>query len=176
MKSRLVLESSDISRAIVRISHEILENNKGSKDLLILGIPSGGVPLAERIAKKISEIECKDVKHGVLDVTLYRDDVRLRPARTPQETKIPQINIDEAVVVLVDDVLYSGRTIRAALDAIVSIGRPRKVQLAVLIDRGHRELPIRPDYVGKNLPTSELQSIKVKLKEIDGVDEVEVTD
>ena len=176
MKTRLVLESSDISRAIVRISHEILENNKGSKNLLVLGIPSGGVPLAERIAKKISEIEGKDVMHGVLDVTLYRDDVRLRPARTPQETKIPQINFDESVVVLVDDVLYSGRTIRAALDAIVSIGRPRKVQLAVLIDRGHRELPIRPDYVGKNLPTSELQSIKVRLKEIDGVDEVEVTD
>lgn len=175
MKTRLVLESSDISRAIVRISHEILENNKGSKDLLILGIPSGGVPLAQRIAQKISEIEGKEVKHGVLDVTLYRDDVRLRPARTPQETKIPQINFDESVVVLVDDVLYSGRTIRAALDAIVSIGRPKKVQLAVLIDRGHRELPIRPDYVGKNLPTSELQSIKVKLKEIEGVDEVEVT-
>lgn len=176
MKTRLALESTDIVRAIVRISHEILENNKGSKDLLILGIPTGGVPLAERIAKKISEIEGKEVKHGVLDVTLFRDDVRLRPARTPQETRIPQNKIDDCIVVLVDDVLYSGRTIRAALDAIVSIGRPKKVQLAVLIDRGHRELPIRPDYVGKNLPTSQHQTIQVRLKEIDGVDEVAVSE
>ena len=176
MTTRLALESSDIARAIVRISHEILENNKGSNDLLILGIPTGGVPLAERIAQKISEIEGREVKHGVLDVTLFRDDVRLRPARTPQETRIPQISIDDSIVVLVDDVLYSGRTIRAALDAIVSIGRPKKVQLAVLIDRGHRELPIRPDYVGKNLPTSQHQVIKVKLKEIEGVDEVEVSE
>ena len=174
MTTRLALESSDIARAISRISHEILENNKGAQDLLILGIPSGGVPLAERIAQKISEIESRQVKQGVLDVTLFRDDVRIRPARTPQETKIPQINIDESIVVLVDDVLYSGRTIRAALDAIVSLGRPKKVQLAVLVDRGHRELPIRPDYVGKNLPTAQHQAIKVKLKEIDGVDQVEV--
>lgn len=176
MTTRLALESTDIVRAIVRISHEILENNKGAKDLLILGIPTGGVPLAERIAKKISEIEGNPVKQGVLDVTLYRDDVRLRPARTPQETRIPLNNIDDCVVVLVDDVLYSGRTIRAALDALVSIGRPKKVQLAVLIDRGHRELPIRPDYVGKNLPTSQHQVIKVRLKEIDGVDEVAVSE
>lgn len=174
MTTRLALESSDIDRAISRISHEILENNKGSQDLLILGIPSGGVPLAERIAQKISEIESRQVKQGVLDVTLFRDDVRIRPPRTPQETKIPQINIDESIVVLVDDVLYSGRTIRAALDAIVSLGRPKKVQLAVLVDRGHRELPIRPDYVGKNLPTAQHQAIKVKLKEIDGIDQVEV--
>lgn len=175
MKTHLALEGPDISRAIVRIAHEILENNKGSENLLILGIPSGGVPLANRIAKKISEIENRDVKCGVLDITLYRDDVRLRPARTPQETQIPNNKVDAMIVVLVDDVLFSGRTIRAALDALTALGRPKKVQLAVLIDRGHRELPIRPDYVGKNLPTSREQSINVKLSEIDGIDEVEVT-
>lgn len=175
METRLLLESSDIDRAIVRISHEILENNKGAQNLLILGIPTGGVPLAERIAKKISSIEQKTIPHGVLDVTLYRDDVRLRPARTPQKTEIPDNSIDSKVVILVDDVLYSGRTIRAALDALTAIGRPKKVQLAVLVDRGHRELPIRPDYVGKNLPTAQHESIKVKLQEIDGIDRVEVS-
>jgi pyrimidine operon attenuation protein / uracil phosphoribosyltransferase len=175
VKTHLALEGPDIARAIVRISHEILENNKGSENLLILGIPSGGVPLANRIAKKISEIENREIKCGVLDTTLYRDDVRLRPARTPQETQIPDNKVDSMIVVLVDDVLFSGRTIRAALDALTALGRPKKVQLAVLIDRGHRELPIRPDYVGKNLPTSQDQSIKVRLTEIDGIDQVEVT-
>jgi pyrimidine operon attenuation protein/uracil phosphoribosyltransferase len=175
VKARLVLESADIARAIVRISHEILENNKGSKDLLLLGIPTRGVMLAERIGKKIEEIENAPVKVGVLDITMYRDDVRLRPARTPQHTMIPDNRVDQMVVVLVDDVLFSGRTIRAALDALTALGRPKKVQLAVLIDRGHRELPIRPDYVGKNLPTSIDESIKVKLSELDEIDEVAVT-
>ncbi len=175
MKARLVLESADIARAIVRISHEILENNKGSKDLLLLGIPTRGVMLAERIGKKIQEIENVPVKVGVLDITMYRDDVRLRPARTPQHTMIPENQVDEMVVVLVDDVLFSGRTIRAALDALTALGRPKKVQLAVLVDRGHRQLPIRPDYVGKNLPTAIDESIKVKLSELDQIDEVTVT-
>jgi pyrimidine operon attenuation protein / uracil phosphoribosyltransferase len=175
VNSRLVLDSADVNRAIVRISHEIIENNKGSNNLLILGIPTRGVALAERIALKISEIENTSITAGVLDITLYRDDVRLRPARTPQGTFIPGDQVDQKIVVLVDDVLFSGRTIRAALDALTALGRPKKVQLAVLVDRGHRELPIRPDFVGKNLPTAYEEVIKVKLSEFDGTDEVAVS-
>lgn len=175
MNSRLLLDSADINRAIVRISHEIIENNKGSNNLLILGIPTRGVALAERIAQKIQEIENTSITAGVLDITLYRDDVRLRPARTPQSTFIPGDQVDQKTVVLVDDVLFSGRTIRAALDALTALGRPKKVQLAVLVDRGHRELPIRPDFVGKNLPTSYEEVIRVKLSEFDGTDEVAVS-
>jgi len=174
VNARLVLESADINRAIIRISHEIIENNKGSEDLLILGIPTRGVAIAARIAKKIEEIENIPTVAGVLDITLYRDDVRLRPARTPQSTFIPGDVVDHKTVVLVDDVLFSGRTIRAALDALTALGRPKKVQLAVLVDRGHRELPIRPDYVGKNLPTAFEEVIKVKLAEFDSSDEVTV--
>ena len=151
---RTVLDPHDISRALTRIAHEILERNKGAGDLVLLGIPSRGVPLAHRIAAKMAAVEARDVPVGSLDVTMYRDDLRMRPARTLLPTQIPHGGLDGKVVVLVDDVLFSGRTIRAALDAITDVGRPRAVRLAVLVDRGHRELPIRADFVGKNLPTS----------------------
>ena len=170
--SKVVLDDADIGRAITRISHEIVERNKGADDLILLGIPSRGFPLAQRIAAAIERIEATAVEVGSLDITLYRDDLRLRPARALEPTSIPAGGIDGKVVVLVDDVLYSGRTIRAALDAISDIGRPRAVQLAVLVDRGHRELPIRPDFVGKNLPTSHDEQVRVALAEFDDVDEV----
>ena len=169
---RTVLDPGDISRALSRISHEILERNKGAADLVLLGIPSRGVPLAERIAERIAAVEGEAVPSGSLDVTMYRDDLRLKPARTLLPTQIPDGGIDDNVVVLVDDVLFSGRTIRAALDALNDVGRPRAVQLAVLVDRGHRELPIRADFVGKNVPTSKKEVIGVKLAEVDGVDAV----
>ena len=163
---------SDISRALSRISHEILERNKGADDLVLLGIPSRGVPLAERIAERIAAVEGDTVPCGSLDVTMYRDDLRLKPARTLLPTQIPDGGIDDRVVVLVDDVLFSGRTIRAALDALNDVGRPRAVQLAVLVDRGHRELPIRADFVGKNLPTSLVQRVRVHLTGVDDEDAV----
>ena len=169
---RTVLDAGDISRALTRISHEILERNKGARDLVLLGIPSRGVPLAHRIAARIAEVEGVEVPVGALDVTMYRDDLRLKPARTLLPTEIPSGGIDGRTVVLVDDVLFSGRTIRAALDALNDIGRPRAVQLAVLVDRGHRELPIRADYVGKNLPTSLRETVRVLLAEEDGRDTV----
>ena len=166
--ARVVLESSDISRALSRIAHEILENNKGSKDLVLLGIPSRGVPLANRIAQKINEFEKVNIPVGSLDITMYRDDLRLRPPGALAHTEIPDGGIDHKIVILVDDVLFSGRTIRAALDALNDIGRPAMVQVAVLIDRGHRELPIRADYVGKNIPTSMSESVQVSLADVDG--------
>ena len=168
---RVVLESSDISRALTRIAHEILENNKGSKDLVLLGIPSRGVPLAKRIAQKISEFEKVAIPVGSLDITMYRDDLRLRPPRALAPTEIPEGGIDHKVVILVDDVLFSGRTIRAALDALNVIGRPSMVQVAVLIDRGHRELPIKADYVGKNIPTSLIETVQVTLADFDDAGE-----
>jgi pyrimidine operon attenuation protein/uracil phosphoribosyltransferase len=167
-----VLDASDISRALSRISHEILERNKGADDVVLLGIPSRGVPLAERIAERIAAVEGASVPSGSLDVTMYRDDLRLKPARTLLPTQIPEGGIDDKVVVLVDDVLFSGRTIRAALDALNDVGRPRGVQLAVLVDRGHRELPIRADFVGKNLPTSLVQRVRVHLTGVDDEDAV----
>jgi pyrimidine operon attenuation protein / uracil phosphoribosyltransferase len=169
---RTVLDASDISRALSRISHEILERNKGADDLVLLGIPSRGVPLAERIAERIAAVEGATVPCGSLDVTMYRDDLRLKPARTLLPTQIPDGGIDDKIVVLVDDVLFSGRTIRAALDALNDVGRPRAVQLAVLVDRGHRELPIRADFVGKNLPTSLVQRVRVHLTGVDDEDAV----
>jgi pyrimidine operon attenuation protein / uracil phosphoribosyltransferase len=169
---RTVLDASDISRALSRISHEILERNKGADGVVLLGIPSRGVPLAERIAERIAAVEGTSVAHGSLDVTMYRDDLRLKPARTLLPTQIPEGGIDDKVVVLVDDVLFSGRTIRAALDALNDVGRPRAVQLAVLVDRGHRELPIRADFVGKNLPTSLVQRVRVHLIGVDAEDAV----
>jgi pyrimidine operon attenuation protein/uracil phosphoribosyltransferase len=172
---RTVLDARDISRALSRIAHEILERNKGADDLVILGIPTGGVPLAHRVAERIAAVESVDVPVGSLDVTMYRDDLRLRPARTLLPTDIPPGGIDDKVVVLVDDVLYSGRTIRAALDAMNDVGRPRAVRLAVLVDRGHRDLPIRADFVGKNLPTSLAETVTVRLEEIEGEDEVTIT-
>jgi pyrimidine operon attenuation protein/uracil phosphoribosyltransferase len=168
------MNSADISRALTRIAHEILEHNSGSNSLVILGIPTRGAHLANRIAKQIAEIESADVAAGTLDITLHRDDLRTRAPRPLMPTTIPSSGIEGKDVVLVDDVLYSGRTIRAALDALGEIGRPKTVQLAVLIDRGHRELPIRADYVGKNLPTNQSQSVKVLLTEVDGRDEVVV--
>ena len=173
---RTVLSGDDIARASRRIAHEIVEKAKGASDLVILGIPTRGVYLAQRIAAAISEIEGVDVPVGALDITLYRDDLRLRPPRALEPTSIPSAGIDGKTVVLVDDVLYSGRTIRAALDALNDVGRPAAVRLAVLVDRGHRELPIRPDYVGKNIPTSSTEQVFVRLAELDGTDAVEIAD
>ncbi len=174
IQGRTVLDDTDIARALTRISHEILERNKGAGDLVLLGIPSRGVPLARRVASRIAEVEGYDVPVGSLDVTMYRDDLRLKPARTLLPTDIPTGGIDGRTVVLVDDVLFSGRTIRAALDALTEIGRPSAVRLAVLVDRGHRELPIRADFVGKNLPTSLVERVRVTVAEIDGVDAVTI--
>jgi pyrimidine operon attenuation protein / uracil phosphoribosyltransferase len=172
--SRTVLDARDITRALTRIAHEILERNRGATDLVLLGIPSRGVPLAERIAERMASVEGVSVPVGSLDVTMYRDDLRLKPARTLMPTDIPAGGIEGQTVVLVDDVLYSGRTIRAALDALTEVGRPRAVQLAVLVDRGHRELPIRADFVGKNLPTSLAERVRVSLEALDGVDAVSI--
>ncbi|MEZ0579968.1 bifunctional pyr operon transcriptional regulator/uracil phosphoribosyltransferase PyrR [Nocardioides sp. MH1] len=173
---RTVLDARDIARALTRISHEILERNKGAGDLVLLGIPRRGVPLARRIADRMSQVEEYDVPVGSLDITMYRDDLRMKPARALLPTEIPPGGIDGKVVVLVDDVLYSGRTIRAALDALNDVGRPRAVQLAVLVDRGHRELPIRADFVGKNLPTSLAERVSVRLADLeeDGIDAVSI--
>ena len=172
--ARVVLDDRDITRALTRISHEILERNKGADDLVLLGIPSRGVPLAHRIAERIASVEGYDVPVGSLDVTMYRDDLRLKPARALLPTQIPAGGIDGKTVVLVDDVLFSGRTIRAALDGLNDLGRPRAVQLAVLVDRGHRELPIRADFVGKNLPTSLVERVRVSLVGIDDADAVTI--
>jgi pyrimidine operon attenuation protein / uracil phosphoribosyltransferase len=173
-RGRVVLDAGDITRALTRISHEILERNKGADDLVLLGIPSRGAPLARRIADRITEVEGDAVAVGSLDITMYRDDLRMRPARTLLPTEIPAGGIDGKIVVLVDDVLFSGRTIRAALDALNDIGRPRAVRLAVLVDRGHRELPIRADFVGKNLPTSQSERVLVRVRESDGLDAVSI--
>ena len=171
---RTVLDDRDIARALTRISHEILERNKGARDLVLLGIPSRGVPLARRIAERIASVEGYDVPVGSLDVTMYRDDLRLKPARALMKTEIPAGGVDGKVVVLVDDVLFSGRTIRSALDALNDVGRPSAVRLAVLVDRGHRELPIRADFVGKNLPTSLVERVRLSVAEIDGSDAVTI--
>jgi pyrimidine operon attenuation protein/uracil phosphoribosyltransferase len=170
--TRPVLDGTDINRALTRISHEIVERNHGANDLVVLGIPTRGVPLARRIAAQVAVIENREVPVGALDTTMYRDDLRLRGVRALELTQIPVEGVDGKTVVLVDDVLFSGRTIRAALDALSDLGRPRAVQLAVLIDRGHRELPIRADYVGKNLPTSLAETVHVQLAEHDGRDAV----
>ncbi|MEV0398965.1 bifunctional pyr operon transcriptional regulator/uracil phosphoribosyltransferase PyrR [Actinoallomurus sp. NPDC050550] len=172
MSHKTVLEAPDIRRALTRIAHEILERTKGGRDIVLLGIPTRGVTLAARLAERITDVEGAPVPRGSLDVTMYRDDLRLRPARALGRTELPPEGVDDRVVVLVDDVLFSGRTVRAALDALNDLGRPRAVQLAILVDRGHRELPIRADYVGKNLPTSTREKVKVLLAETDGRDAV----
>ncbi len=169
------MDARDVSRALTRIAHEILERNKGAEGLLLLGIPTRGVPLARRIAAKIAAAEGLEVPVGSIDATMYRDDLRLRPARPLMPTEIPSVGVDGKVVVLVDDVLFSGRTIRAALDALNDLGRPRAVRLAVLVDRGHRELPIRADFVGKNLPTSLVETVAVHLSEFDDSDAVMIS-
>ncbi|HVD29552.1 MAG TPA: bifunctional pyr operon transcriptional regulator/uracil phosphoribosyltransferase PyrR [Mycobacteriales bacterium] len=171
---RRVLEAPDIGRALTRIAHEVLERAKGADDLVLLGIPSRGVPLAHRLAARIAAVEGTDVPVGSLDVTMYRDDLRLHPARALERTDLPPEGVEGRTVVLVDDVLFSGRTVRAALDALGDLGRPARVQLAVLVDRGHRELPIRADYVGKNLPTSLTERVHVLLEETDGEDSVTI--
>ena len=180
-----ILGPPDIARSLFRIAHEILERNHGARDVVVLGIPSGGVPLARRLVEALafaasegtqqtaqeeqtaqSKAVSTKVPVGTLDITMYRDDLGRHPIRVPRPTEIPQGGIDGKVVILVDDVLYSGRTIRAALDALGAVGRPRAVQLATLVDRGHRELPIRADYVGKNLPTSRTEKVVVSLTEL----------
>jgi len=174
MSTRTVLQQADISRALTRIAHEILESNRGATDLVLLGIPTRGVALAERLGALISDIAQQPVPVGALDVTLFRDDLAKHPTRSPRPTEIPAGGIDGRTVVLVDDVLFSGRSIRAALDAIQSIGRPSVVRLAILVDRGHRELPIRPDFVGKNIPSSRQERVNVRLFEYDGAEEVTI--
>ena len=174
MGVRTVLHQADISRALTRIAHEILESNRGADDLVLLGIPTRGVTLGHRLAALISEIAQVSVPVGSLDVTLFRDDLAKHPTRSPQPTEIPAGGIDGKTVVLVDDVLFSGRSIRAALDALQSIGRPAVVRLAILIDRGHRELPIRPDFVGKNFPSARTERVNVRLFENDGAEEVTI--
>ncbi|MBP3978443.1 bifunctional pyr operon transcriptional regulator/uracil phosphoribosyltransferase PyrR [Microbacterium sp. BLY] len=174
MGVRTVLHQADISRALTRIAHEILESNRGAENLVLLGIPTRGVTLGHRLAALISEIAQVSVPVGALDVTLFRDDLAKHPTRSPQPTEIPPGGIDGKTVVLVDDVLFSGRSIRAALDALQSIGRPAVVRLAILIDRGHRELPIRPDFVGKNIPSARTERVNVRLFENDGAEEVTI--
>jgi pyrimidine operon attenuation protein / uracil phosphoribosyltransferase len=170
--SKTVLEPAEIGRALTRIAHEIIERTKGAGDVILLGIPTRGVPLARRLAERIAQVEGQPVPCGSLDITMHRDDLRLHPARALGPTQVPPEGVDGRTVVLVDDVLYSGRTVRAALDALNDLGRPRAVQLAILVDRGHRELPIRADYVGKNLPTSQHEVVRVLLEETDGRDAV----
>jgi pyrimidine operon attenuation protein / uracil phosphoribosyltransferase len=171
-----VLDAEEIRRALTRIAHEILERTRGGAGIILLGIPTRGVPLARRLAARIGEFEGLEVPCGSLDVTMHRDDLRLHPARALGRTDLPSGGIDGKIVVLIDDVLFSGRTVRAALDALNDLGRPRAVQLAVLVDRGHRELPIRADYVGKNLPTSQREVVHVLLSEVDGQDSVMISD
>jgi len=176
LPKRTVLSSDDINRAITRISHEILEQNRGSGNLLLLGIPTRGIQLANRIAEVIKLHSETEIFVGSLDVTMYRDDLSDQPTRVVGVTDIPTSGVSGKTVVLVDDVLFSGRTIRSALDALNDHGRPSAVRLAVLVDRGHRQLPIRADYVGKNLPTALTERISVRLQEVDGVDEVVIED
>jgi pyrimidine operon attenuation protein/uracil phosphoribosyltransferase len=172
--SAKVMESEDVRRALTRIAHEILERDKGVDDVVLVGIADRGDELAARLAREIHRIEGPEVPVGVLDITFYRDDIGLR-AEAPEvhETRIP-FDVNGKVVVLVDDVLFTGRTIRSAMDALTDLGRPRKIQLAVLVDRGHRELPIRADYVGKNVPTSRADDVRVLIEEVDGEDAVVV--
>ncbi|MGB8404350.1 MAG: bifunctional pyr operon transcriptional regulator/uracil phosphoribosyltransferase PyrR [Mycobacterium sp.] len=175
---RELLSAADVSRTISRIAHQIIEKTAldapDAPRVVLLGIPTRGVTLAARIAEKVKEFADIDLPHGALDITLYRDDLNFKPPRPLESTSIPAGGIDDTAVILVDDVLYSGRSVRSALDALRDIGRPRMVQLAVLVDRGHRELPIRADYVGKNVPTSRSENVKVRLLQTDGHDSVSI--
>lgn len=173
-----ILGAPDVARALTRIAHEIIERNDGAADIVLLGIPTRGEPLARRLAQRIADVEAgfdPAERCGSLDITMYRDDLHKQPTRAIGATTLPAAGIDDVVVVLVDDVFHTGRTIRAALDAIKDLGRPRAVQLAVLVDRGHRELPIRADFVGKNIPTARSERVAVHLEEIDGEDAVILT-
>lgn len=170
----VVMDADRISRALTRIAHEIVERNRGIENVALVGVRSRGVPLARRLARLLQEIVGAEVPTGALDITLYRDDLmrhQVGPQPLVRRTEIP-FSIDTRMIVLVDDVLYTGRTTRAALDALIDFGRPRAIQLVVLVDRGHRELPIKADYVGKNIPTARRESVQVRLEEIDGADEV----
>lgn len=170
---KVLMDDKAIGRALTRISHEIIEKNKGVEDVIILGIKTRGVPLANRIAQRIKTFEGVDVPVGTVDITFYRDDLQ-KKSPTPTINNPLEFGVEGKIVVLVDDVIYTGRTCRAAIDAIMDAGRPRKVQFASLIDRGHRELPLIPDYVGKNLPTSKKEVVHVKLQEVDGEDTVQI--
>lgn len=170
--AKIVLSDNDVLRVVDRIAHQILEKTQGAQDVVLCGIATRGVPLARRLAERIKAFEGVSLPVGTLDITLYRDDLRQKAVRAIGRTEEPSGGIDHRKVILVDDVLFSGRTIRAALDALSDLGRPSAVQLAVLVDRGHRQLPIRADYVGKNIPTALTEQVKVRLAEIDGVDEV----
>lgn len=175
---RVVLNADEIGRILTRMAHELLEANNGADGLVLLGIPTRGVPLAGRLAAVLSQVEGRVVPHGQLDITMYRDDLRSQPTRPVGRTVLPaeiEGGLDEVTVVLVDDVLFSGRTVVAALDALHDLGRPRAVRLAVLVDRGHRQVPIRADHVGKNLPTSGYERVQVRLAETDGLDEVTIS-
>ena len=170
----IVMDADRISRALTRIAHEIVERNRGVNDIALVGVRSRGVPLARRLGRSLHEITGDEVRTGALDITLYRDDLmrhQVGPQPLVRKTEIP-FSIDDRVIILVDDVLYTGRTTRAALDALIDFGRPKAIQLVVLVDRGHRELPIKADYVGKNIPTARRESVQVKLQELDGADEV----
>jgi pyrimidine operon attenuation protein/uracil phosphoribosyltransferase len=172
IKSVLVMDAKTIERALVRIAHEIVEKNKGAENMAVIGIKNRGEYLAQRVAKLIEKIEEVQIPVGLMDITLYRDDIQTKLEQpVVQKTEIP-FDVRDKVIILVDDVLFTGRTIRAALDQIIDFGRPRCIQLAVLVDRGHRELPIRADYVGKNIPTAKEERVKVKIKEVDGEDSV----
>jgi len=172
--AKSILAGSDLLRVVDRMAHQILEKTSGATGTVLLGIPTRGVPLAHRLAARIHAFEGVEVPVGALDITLYRDDLRRHATRALGKTELPAAGIDGRRVILVDDVLFSGRTVRAALDALSDIGRPSSVQLAVLVDRGHRELPIRADYVGKNIPTALTESVRVSLAETDGTDEVKL--
>lgn len=169
-----ILDEKAMDRSLTRLAHEIIEKNKGIEDVVLLGIKSRGIPIAERIKEKICMIEGKNLEVGRLDITMYRDDLSLKSYQPDVKGVDVDFEIDGKIVILVDDVIYTGRTVRAAMDAIIDYGRPSSIQLAVLVDRGHRELPIRPDYVGKNVPTSSKEIVKVKVIEIDGSNEVSI--
>jgi pyrimidine operon attenuation protein/uracil phosphoribosyltransferase len=176
MQKTEILDESAITRAITRISHEIIEKNKGIENVVLMGIQRRGVPIARRIAERIKDVENREILVGILDITLYRDDLSLLNEHPIINGTEINFDIANKKVVLVDDVIYTGRTVRAAIDAIMDINRPQMIQLAVLIDRGHRELPIRADYIGKNVPTSRNEIVHVNLKEIDGLNSVTITD
>jgi len=174
VEKAVIMNSGEMARAIKRMAHEVVEANKGVANLVLLGVQRRGVPLARRLGDAIRQVEGKEVPSGALDITFYRDDLsKLGPSPQVSSTEMP-FDVNEKIIILVDDVLYTGRTVRAALDVIMDWGRPQAIRLAVLVDRGHRELPIRPDFVGKNVPTSQKEIIKVKIKEIDGAEEVVV--
>ncbi len=173
MRDILVMTGDDVRRALVRIAHEILEKNQGADDLILIGVLRKGAPLAVRLAQLITQIEGVEVPVGQIDISLYRDDYRTRPLAGVGATSLP-VDVTDKRVVLVDEVIFTGRTIRAAISAVVDLGRPKNIQLAVLVDRGHRELPIRPDYIGKNLPTSRHEFVEVHVTEIHGEDAVRI--